>query len=532
MRISRSYIEAWLPCVTGLSPRCLPRYVSISSHILHDTESKQPLAVLVLLLSFCVVAFGTGADFAGCLENVKTNVNISLATGIWNSSSLGTVDTQGHATTDSDQITGLTYQSCVDNCGIAPVEFNWPTFSQEFTSWLLPWLALISQLPYGTRDTLSNFLAVLLTVGSPTLAAYSLALAVISNRWMVKRFGRSTYHNTWLAAQTLSSLQQVSLDLPPEEHVLPSLIVLPENGIWWQKLSHGLDYSVPKWTLASIMSVLYVALADSFTWISTLSGPLPSVVVNATGESISSLWLCFLPIVIGNLQLSPKSDWDRIRRAFNQANTSCYVATEDGLPEPGRGSLLINIRTASWDAIDEDELCSAPVFFYARAWTWIRLAGKVTDAFDAASQHERDHRTNGAPPTKRQDVINYCKNKDQTNVHRYEIYSIFLRSAFLAIFLQWGTTGAAIMAMFFTPTKGQLNGSALYPPILTSRRPWMPFGNLPALWNPLNRDLVPLRPIKFPCPQLQVIPEGDRHKPIRLGGFHWLPSYGQIIGCV
>ena len=370
------------------------------------------------------------------------------------SSSFGTVDTYGNPTIDPNQITGLTYDSCVEYCGSAPVEFNWQTFSQQFTSWLLPWLALISQLPFGTRDTLNNFLAVILTVGSPTLAAYSLVLAVISNRWMVKRFGRSTYHNTWLAAQTLSNLQQVSLDLPDEEHVLPSLIVLPENGIWWQKLAHGLDYSVPTWTLASIMSVLYVVLAYIFTWISTLSGPLSNVDVQATGESISSLWLCFLPIVIGNLQLSPKSDLDRIRRAFSQAHTSFYVATNDGPPERGHRSLLINIRTASWDAIDEDELCSAPVFFYARALTWIRLVRKVTDGFDAASRRERNHHADNFPPSKLQQVIEYCRSNDQTEAHTYEIYSIFLRAAFLAIFLQWGTTGAAITAMFFTPTKG------------------------------------------------------------------------------
>ena len=461
MRIIR-YIETWVLWVLGCRCKCLPRCVSISTHILHDTKSKKPLAVLALLLSFCNVGFCAGANFTGCLQNVTAQVNASLVAGNLNiSCSFGTVNTNGHRTTDPNQITGLTYESCVKNCGSAPVEFNWPTFSQQFTSWLLPWLALISQLPYGTKDTLSNFLAVLLTVGSPTLAAYSLALAVISNRWMVKRFGQSTYRNTWLAAQTLSSLQQVSLDLPPQEHVLPSLIVLPENGIWWKKLAHGLDYPVPKWTFASIMSVLYVALANIFTWVGTLSGPLPSTVVNVAGQSISSLWLCFLPIVIGNLQLSPKSDWDRIRRAFDQANSSFYVATEDCLPEPDRGSLLINIRTASLDAIDEDELCSAPVFFYARAFTWIRLAGKVTDGFNAASRHERDNCTN-VLPSKRQHVVDYCKDEEQTNEHRYEIYSIFLRSAFLAIFLQWGTTGAAIMASFLTPAKGQINRSALY----------------------------------------------------------------------
>ncbi|KAF8345409.1 hypothetical protein F5887DRAFT_1192053 [Amanita rubescens] len=300
-----------------------------------------------------------------------------------NGSLEGTVDTNGNPTTNTSQITGLTYDRCVADCGHGSVSFDWHTFSQQFTSWLLPWLALISQLPY----------------------AYSLALSVISNRWMVKRFGRSNYLSSRLAAQTLSNLQQVSLDLPDDDHVLPSLIVIQKNQQWWQKLAQGLDYAVPKWTLASIMSVVYVVLADLFTWIDTLSGPLSNVVVNATGGGISSLWLCFLPIVIGNLQLSPKTDPNRICRAFDHANPCLFVAMDEGPPKQARGSLLINIRTEPRDAIEEDELSSAPVYFYARAFTWIRLARKVADGFDAASQHASDHRTSGVPPSKREDHL-------------------------------------------------------------------------------------------------------------------------------
>ena len=280
---------------------------------------------------------------------------------------------------------------------------------------------------------------------------------------MVKQFGRSNYPNRRLAAQTLSNLQQVSLELPDEEHVLPSLIVIQRNRQWWQTLAHGLDYAVPKWTLASIMSVVYVGLADLFTWINTLGGPLPNVVVNATGESISSLWLCFLPIVIGNLQLSPKTDSNRIRRAFDHANHHFFVATDEGPPEQAHRSSLINIRSESQDTIDEDELSSAPVYFYARAFTWIRVVRKVADGFDAASQHAFDHHSSGIPPSKREAVVRYCKSDVQTtSTHSYDFFSIFVRSALLALFLQWGTTGAAIMAMFLTPTKGQLIRLTVY----------------------------------------------------------------------
>ena len=394
------------------------------------------LTFLLSLLSFCSVTLGSGPDQV-CLQNA---LNSTLG---------GTVDLYGNPTTNISQIAGITYDRCVAACGYGPVDFNWPGFSAQFTSWLLPWLALISQLPHGSGDALSSCLAVLLTVGSPTLAAYSLALAVISNRWMVKRFELITYPNSNLAAQTLGELQQVSLIFPEEEHVLPSLIVLPANEIWWRRLAHGLDYMIPTWTLASVASVLFVVLADIFNWVGMFfSGP------TGGGGPLSSLWLCFLPILIGYLQLSPKSQSGRIRRAFNHANSSFHVTTDEGKLKPGHGSLLIKVQTACRDPIDEDEISSAPIFFYARALSWLRMVRKVADGFDAASQRASDYHTDGIPPSKRQQVIDYCKSEDQIDENTPEFFNIFLTSAFLAILLQWGTTGIAMVPMYLAPPKG------------------------------------------------------------------------------
>ena len=440
--------------------------------------------LLLSLLSFCNVALGSGPDQV-CLQNA---LNSTLG---------GTVDQNGNPTTNISQIVGITYDRCVAACGYGPVGFYWPGFSAQFTSWLLPWLALISQLPYGSGEALSNCIAVLLAVGSPTLAAYSLALAVLSNRWMVKRFELITYPNGNLAAQTLGELQQVSLILPEEEHVLPSLIVLPDNEIWWRRMVHGLDYMVPTWTLASIMSVLFVLLTDIFNWASVFSGPLVEILRNS-GGSFSSLWLCFLPILIGYLQLSPKSECDRIRKAFDYANSSFHVTTDEGKPIPGRGSLLIKVRTACRNPIDEDEINSAPIFFYARAFNWLRMVRKVADGFDAASQHASDHHTDGIPPSKRQQVVEYCKGKDQIDGNAHGFFNIFLISAFLAILLQWGTTGAGIMAMYFTPPKGQPISSLLSNFANKISRSWMLFRSVSALCMPLHSGLATLCRIEYP----------------------------------
>src|ERR1700756_3444240 len=120
---------------------------------------------LLLILQFC---WGVAAtDFQACI-NEFTQGN----------SSKGGVDIRGNPVANASLAVGLTYETCMALCGSDNVPFIWGEFSQQFTAWLLPWLALISQLPYGADDGEKNLEAMLLTVGSPMLAAYSLALAV------------------------------------------------------------------------------------------------------------------------------------------------------------------------------------------------------------------------------------------------------------------------------------------------------------------------------------------------------------------
>lgn len=45
------------------------------------------------------------------------------------------------------KLTGMSYAFCVNFCGSAQDSFDWTYFSSNFASWLLPYLALISQLP-------------------------------------------------------------------------------------------------------------------------------------------------------------------------------------------------------------------------------------------------------------------------------------------------------------------------------------------------------------------------------------------------
>lgn len=391
-------------------------------------------------------------DLDSCLHNVLLQTLPSLQ---------GVVDSQGNQVSNITQAVGITYERCVTTCGSGPQPFDWHGFSTLFTAWFLPCLALISQLPYGANDTLDNFEAMALTVGSPMLAAYSLALSVTSNRSIVKRFRRSNHPNSQMATQIVASLQHVSFGLPREEHVLPSLIALQQNDLWWRRLDDGLNSVGSRWTLAAIMSMVYVALAYVLTWVdrieSQLQGPN-----DCQWQSAATLWISLLPIVICYLQLSPRSDLKRISRALEYANQCFYVATETNQVERRVGSRTIVLESDSCrDTVREDELCTTPICFYARVFPWLQAARKIADAFDAASQSASN---NATPPSSRSETIQYCTlHHDHAGTDPSDLFDIFTVSVIAALFLQWGITGPAIAVEYFTPTKGLdcLSGSLL-----------------------------------------------------------------------
>ncbi|KAJ6559728.1 hypothetical protein B0H19DRAFT_1145684 [Mycena capillaripes] len=100
----------------------------------------------------------------------------------------GLVDISGH-TTSCDNL-GITYGACQASCSmdILRQSINFSGAAIPLTTWLLPWLALIAQLPFEASDAWTNILSGFLCVGSPALAAYSLALTAFNRGYITKRF--------------------------------------------------------------------------------------------------------------------------------------------------------------------------------------------------------------------------------------------------------------------------------------------------------------------------------------------------------
>jgi len=255
--------------------------------------------------------------------------------------------------------TAITYDLCVSICGSGSASPSW-SFLQQFGSWLLPWLALVSQLPFGANDTFENLIATLLTLGSPTLAAYSLALTVLNGRWVANLFSSCDYHNSRNAARILNNLQQAPLKVTTDAALLASLVVLPENDDWWGELVAWLDFT-HTWSISAAASIAWVIVAYILAVVDSITGPYS--VGETSGQSIGSLWLWLLPIVAGWLQLSPKCDSERLQKAINRANRIAYVATSGDGPElaSSKGRRYAISLRPDRDALRCDEGCTVPM---------------------------------------------------------------------------------------------------------------------------------------------------------------------------
>lgn len=420
-------------------------------------------------------------NFSSCLADVQN--------GMYGPNP-GAVDQYGDPVANVSDAIGITYNLCITACGAGVEPFAWSLFSQSFSAWMLPWLALISQLPFGAKHRSDNFMSVLLAVGSPTLAGYSLMLTVLNNRYVGRRFSSIKYPNAKQALGIMRNLQQAPLEI--NGTLLPSLVVLADNDHWWQDLFDRLNY-VHSWSISAAASIAWVVVAyiftvvDSFTALSNDFGPVFSPDIN-DGQAIGSVWLWLLAVVIGWLQLSPKCDDATVKAAMDKANKEAFIASDDGVPlkasEMSDEWAFFLVEEGEGDNEDgarDDERASPPIYNYARFFPWSQNVERVVSVFRNAASRAHMHipanLSSSWHKAERDDTINGLnRNGTLDQLHSYcadpasprrgscdaQICSRFLLAACAGLALQWGTVGGALINMIYTPTKGLGCRSATY----------------------------------------------------------------------
>ena len=345
----------------------------------------------VFLTLLILPQLSLAVNFTQCLLNVQSRYG--------NDSTVGGTDNSGHPV-NASLATALTYDLCVKECGSASEPFQWSTFSQQFSSWLLPWLALISQLPYGADDSLDNFTAMILAVGSPVLAAYSLGLTVLNGRWINRRMKLHSPEKSdeiekfRLVGRILTNLQQVPIT-PSHMHDLHSLTLDS-----WKALHHQIEYPLT-WSYVASSSIAWVLIAYIFTVIDSFAGNIFES-IETNGQGVGSLWLWLLPLVVAWLKLSPKSDVGPLRVAIFR--------------EPKHTNDLLR-------SLFEDEQCTAPIHNHARALHWTETALTVSAAIHS------------------NEVPQHANVNNSAGMGNSGLLSRMIVAVSLALFLQWGTTG-------------------------------------------------------------------------------------------
>jgi hypothetical protein len=183
--------------------------------------------------------------------------------------------------------------------------FNFPSFSNAFTNYLLPWLALAAQLPYETGRADLNLMALFMAIGSPALITFSLTLTILNRFWIRQRFqdllrtaksieSSGKYPDLSKRIESilylLQEAQQDPIRASEHNHWLSSLLVLPKNQLWWQRLRQRLRRTRRGVTFSLIAQIVTAGIA----WlIAVLSSFLESFGDTTTPLQMSSgsIWI-------------------------------------------------------------------------------------------------------------------------------------------------------------------------------------------------------------------------------------------------
>ena len=205
-------------------------------------------------------------------------------------------------------------------------------------------------------------LSFLITMGSPSLAAYSLQITHLNKYWIHRAFLGVKYPNSKLVPTALAAFHHIPIRIEQQPPFLHSLIVLPNNDGFWSHLAAA--NKTRRWSIPLVMSYVLVIFSVILTTIdSIVSGP------GVTGYGIAAVWTFLLPLVIGWLHVGCEPEPSHLRRSLTAANQNSWVAT--GCRDHPETTNITAVEFAEAGTVDlarKDELKPVPVFNYSRAF--------------------------------------------------------------------------------------------------------------------------------------------------------------------
>jgi hypothetical protein len=357
------------------------------------------------------------------------------------------------------------------------------------------WIALDIDACIEPADDILNFL---LTIGSPVLAVYSLQITHLNARWLHKTFLDIDFPNSKTIPTVISAFHHVPIQIASHPPALPSLIVLPQNDKYWNILLRGAK-KIRRWSIPLMMNFVWAVVATFLTIVGSFAGVPPGDI----GYGTVAIWLYLLPLIIGWLHVGSEPEPNHLRECLETADPEAWVATDQSpeLVEIIGGHQAFEFAKAhEVPSANKDELKTTPIFNYSRAFVWSqnaeRVVGMVKNAASNAKQRiavgssggERDpvwingERGNMADDNRvgtAVQVTEYCMKgppshepgTPKTSVQSPQIPVLHMGprnssrwatgvrervalATTLALGLQWGITGGAIIIHYFARPVG------------------------------------------------------------------------------
>lgn len=309
----------------------------------------------------------------------------------------------------------------------------------------------------------------------------------------------------------LQEAQQVPLRASQERGWLSSLVVGPKNQAWWRNVQRRLARTKRGVTFSLVAQITAAGVA----WLFTVSngfieGRGDRLVANQLGSG--TLWLWLIPVIMGWITVGTQVGSDSIDEAL-RADVAYRakeppIGSETSATEKGEQRAIVvrsglavqlhrrqansaafeappvtNLDLPRWFGADimGDEKKEGPIFNYARVFTWWQLAQTVEMALTTTVNNIATGQT--CKPTAEKVILKwnhearpeenltgdsfttaqYCGlDLTQGQILAYpewkeiaaHVWKRIFIASFVAIFVQWGTTGPSVLIAFYTPTKG------------------------------------------------------------------------------
>ncbi|KAK3336166.1 hypothetical protein B0T19DRAFT_408717 [Cercophora scortea] len=449
------------------------------------------------------------------------------------------LDKDGQPTQDPAQAWGIPLGLCDTACGPRgdTEVFSWTVFSAAVAQWLLPWLALTAQLPYETRDGGTNMLALALAVGSPMLISYSLAITILTSRWLNRQFARLRNENETrgghqvavlsAAVYILKEMQHVPIAIGDSKERFAQLVVNPRNKLWWTTLQDELQRTHRDFTYslgaqaAWVIVVAIIAMVNFF-------GIIDNSTVRAIGVAINSLWMWMIPVTLGWVWVGTQNSANTIRDGLMRASSAATIVpppdpaakemlgfqdfTQENIPSAhGYGdierrsaspeetsSMMAQVQTQPRSSaassvtaastheepllvdptypirvhprLEGSKAEAGPIFNFARFPSHLQKCSLVIDTFHAMATNLHPNRQHAVDGSAWKVGDDWAKNLVGTPAQMsswlfgtahtaarppaIETTAMFVHATAVAAFLQWGTTGAAVLLAYKTPVVG------------------------------------------------------------------------------